>query len=404
MEKRFLLFIFLSLVILTIYQSLVVKPVPPKPATGATSASGQTGARPAATAPLAGTAAAPISTPAVQPPPAAPDVPALVGDTTERDVTVETRDVIAVFTNRGARLKSWRLKHYLDQDRHPQELVEKDLPNEPLPFTLQTQDTAANAALNNALFAVDGAPAGIVDHPIDLRFEFRTSAGLRALKTFHFTPSGYVVTVSTEITDGDKTLTPAIVWGPAVGDAGEVSRYTQAAEGLLFAGDKVQRAKPKQLATQPKYDGDFALAGVDDNSFMTAALRVINGSVEYRVVSVPPPAGSKDPPRDLVSYTIITHQAGAPIAFFVGPKDFDVLQAIGPGMTKAIYFGTFEVIVVPLLRSLKGVHEYVPNYGWSIVVLTMIINLIMFPLRHMSAKSMRKMAQIQPEVKAIQDR
>jgi YidC/Oxa1 family membrane protein insertase len=137
---------------------------------------------------------------------------------------------------------------------------------------------------------------------------------------------------------------------------------------------------------------------------MTAALRLTNGSVEYRVVSVPPPAGSKNPPRDLVSYTITTRQPGAPIEFFVGPKDFDVLQTVGPGMTKAIYFGTFEVIVVPLLRSLKGVHDYVPNYGWSIVVLTMIINLIMFPLRHMSAKSMRKMAEVQPEVKAIQDR
>ena len=88
----------------------------------------------------------------------------------------------------------------------------------------------------------------------------------------------------------------------------------------------------------------------------------------------------------------------------MGPKDFDVLHAMRPEMTNAINFGRFQVIVVPLLRSLKGVHEWVPNYGWSIVVLTLIINLIMFPLRHMSAKSMRKMAEIQPEVKAIQDR
>src|ERR1051325_11973866 len=73
-------------------------------------------------------------------------------------------------------------------------------------------------------------------------------------------------------------------------------------------------------------------------------------------------------------------------------------------MIEAINFGRFRFIVVPLLKSLKGVHEWVPNYGWSIVVLTLIINLIMFPLRHMSAKSMRKMAEIQPEVKAIQDR
>ena len=71
---------------------------------------------------------------------------------------------------------------------------------------------------------------------------------------------------------------------------------------------------------------------------------------------------------------------------------------------QAINFGMFTVIVVPLLRSLKWVNGYVGNYGWSIIVLTIIINVIMFPLRHKSVVSMRKMQEIQPEVKAIQDR
>src|SRR5690242_13283051 len=106
MEKRFLLFIFLSLVILTIYQSLVVKPVP-KPVPGATAASGATapaGVR--ASTPGSPATASPAPTPAipiVQPAPPPAEV-ALVGETSERDVTVETENVIAVFTNRGARL------------------------------------------------------------------------------------------------------------------------------------------------------------------------------------------------------------------------------------------------------------------------------------------------------------
>ena len=61
-------------------------------------------------------------------------------------------------------------------------------------------------------------------------------------------------------------------------------------------------------------------------------------------------------------------------------------------------------LVVPLLRALKWVNGYVGNYGWSIIALTIIINLAMFPLRHKSVVSMRKMQEIQPEVKAIQDR
>ena len=64
----------------------------------------------------------------------------------------------------------------------------------------------------------------------------------------------------------------------------------------------------------------------------------------------------------------------------------------------------FAWLVVPLLRALKWVNGYVGNYGWSIIALTVIINLAMFPLRHKSVVSMRKMQELQPEVKAIQDR
>jgi YidC/Oxa1 family membrane protein insertase len=64
----------------------------------------------------------------------------------------------------------------------------------------------------------------------------------------------------------------------------------------------------------------------------------------------------------------------------------------------------FAVIVVPLLKSLKWVNSYVGNYGWAIIILTVIINIVIFPLRHKSVVSMRKMQEIQPEVKAIQDR
>ena len=65
---------------------------------------------------------------------------------------------------------------------------------------------------------------------------------------------------------------------------------------------------------------------------------------------------------------------------------------------QAIDFGMFAVIVVPLLRSLKWINGYVGNYGWSIIILTVIINAVMFPLRHKSVVSMRKMQEIQPEV------
>ena len=97
-------------------------------------------------------------------------------------------------------------------------------------------------------------------------------------------------------------------------------------------------------------------------------------------------------------------RADQPLTFYAGPKDFDTLAAIDRNLVKAINFGMFSIIVVPLLRSLNWIHSYVGNYGWAIFILTMLINLVLFPLNHKSVVSMRKMQEIQPEAKAIQER
>src|SRR6185295_7342721 len=225
MERRVLLAIFLAFLVLYVWQAVFVKPVPkPAPETIAPSAS--------TTPPPGGTGTGPGATPtgpaeAVNQAPAAPAAAPLVAGSSERDVRVETRDVIAVFTNRGARLKSWRLKRYLDQQGQPQELIENQISGQPLPFTLRTANEALTATVNDALYTVAGAPdaAGEVASPVDLRFEYRDSAGVHAVKSFHFEPTSYIVAAHTTLMEGDRAISPAILWGPAVGDAGEQSRY-----------------------------------------------------------------------------------------------------------------------------------------------------------------------------------
>lgn len=407
MERRVLFAIFLCFLVLYLWQALVVKPVPKPAATAPATAGG---------AQVAGGAEAPTSRPGERrapdaqpvngtPPPAAvPAAAAVVGDTTERDIRVETKDVIAVFTNRGARLKSWKLKHYLDKQKQPQELIESEL--EPLPFTLRTPDEPTNATLNSAPFTVSGAPSNGTSSAgaTDLRFEYRDSAGLHAVKEFHLDPSSYIVTFRANVMAGDRLLPIAVVWGPAVGDHLETSSLIQGAQGILIENGGAIRLTAKNIASQPTHEGNFRLAGVDDNYFMVAAIDPGPSKVTFQPVSIPPPAGSKAATRELLSFTIEPKQNNGALKFFVGPKDLDVLTAIDREFASAINFGRFSVIVVPLLQSLKWVHGYVGNWGWAIVILTIIINLVMAPLRHKQVVSMRKMQEIQPEVKAIQDR
>jgi YidC/Oxa1 family membrane protein insertase len=256
--------------------------------------------------------------------------------------------------------------------------------------------------INNALYAVSGDPSGPVTSGVDLKFEYRDSAGLAVTKSFQLEPAKYVLTFRGSVTKDSKPLRGAIQWGPAVGDAATSNSFAQKPQGLLADASRVQRLASKDIAKQSSYDGDFKYAGVDDNYFMTVALSSGAANVAYQPVTIPGP-GPKDPPRELMAYTI-DPQSTDGVKFFIGPKDFDVLAQIGPDMTRAINFGMFSVIVVPLLRSLKWVNGYVGNYGWSIVVLTIIIQIILFPLQHKSIVSMRKMQEIQPQMKAIQDR
>jgi YidC/Oxa1 family membrane protein insertase len=400
MERRVLLAIFLAFIVLYGWQALFVKPVP-KDLPGTTTPSSSP-ALAGSAAPAGGTAS-PASTPAELAKPAAPLAAALVADTVERDVRVETRDVIATFTNKGARLKSWRLKHYLDQERQPQELIEH-LPSQPLPFTLRAGSETTTTTVNEGFYTVSGAPTTPVDAaPVDVRFEYRDSAGIHAVKEFHLDPASYIFSFHATITENDKVVTPTILWGPGIGDITEISRGVKKAEGILFQGGKVVRLAAKDVATQPTREGDFHYAGVDDNYFMVAAVFPGNLKVSFAPVSIPPPTGSKDAARDLMSFAVET-SADAPLKFFAGPKDFDVLSGIDRDLARAIDFGMFTVIVVPLLRSLKWVNSYVGNYGWAIILLTFFINVILFPLRHKSVVSMRKMQEIQPQVKAIQER
>jgi len=89
---------------------------------------------------------------------------------------------------------------------------------------------------------------------------------------------------------------------------------------------------------------------------------------------------------------------------YVGPKDYDDLKAMKPPLQSLVNFGFLEFIAEPLFHGLKWLHKYIPNYGWCIIVLTLIINMLLFPLRISSYKTTLKMQRVAPEIKAIQER
>ena len=341
--------------------------------------------------------------------PSTPQEAPLVGEGAERDIVVENELVRAVFTNRGAAIKNWILKRYSDQNGAPLDLVPQVVRGAPRPFSLLAEDGKLSATLNNAIYqpSADGLTVGTA--PATLSFDYKDASGLAVRKEFSFDPaSPYMLGFSATVAQNGAPVHPMIQWGPALGkgvvEGGGVGTYSPPAQPIFYRDGSVTRVKPSDIQERPTEEGAFGFVGVDDHYFLTAALPGNERQhVEYQPVSVPVEGSTTA--ANFVSWSVRSAgQATPPSRYFMGPKDFDVLAGVDRNLVRAIDFGMFSWLVVPLLRALKWVNGYLGNYGWSIIALTVIINLVMFPLRHKSVVSMRKMQDLQPEVKAIQDR
>ena len=406
MERRVFIAVLLSFVVLYTYQTYFA-PSPPQPVKPpAASAPAAPGTKPAASAPAA-TAAAPAA-------PSEPAPAALVGETQAREITVETPTARIVFTNQGGRVLHWYLKTYQDSDRPSNvDLIPSELPEgEARPFTLQASNASDTARLNGAIYRVSGDNNGVLDVAkanAPLVFDFQDESGLTARKEFRFDPKSYTLTATITAHRGGSDLNPAIQWGPGLGDhgaaAGGGSIFTgnQVAppRALLHRAGKVERLTPEKAAETPVQQGPFRFLGVDDHYFVSFVVSDLNGSAEFKPLNLPGPDNTQ---RRLLGYTLKPSASGQPIKFYVGPKQFDELQALGPDYVRGIDFGMFAWLVVPLLSTLKWIYNFTGNYGWSIIFLTIFINLVMFPLRHKSSVQMRLMQTVQPQMKAIQDR
>jgi YidC/Oxa1 family membrane protein insertase len=408
MERRVLVAVFLSFLVLYGYQALFVPP-PPEPQT-------QPGAAPAASPQSAEPTAPSETAPQNAATPAVPDAPAaavIVGDSSEREIVVETATTQATLTNRGGRILHWRLKEYRDRAGEPVDLVPSALPPEELsPFSLRVEDDATTRRLNTGIYRVTGDAAGRVDAQNaerTLTFEFEDASGLRARKEFRFDPSNYLVTFSATVERNGEALNPAVAWGPGLADIGAqagggsffTGNYVQPPQGIYHRDGDVERLTGDTLLEQPVYEGAFRFAGIDDHYFLAAALNPGQTRIEFRPTPV---AGPAETQRLLLAQTLTFPQPPQNVRFFYGPKQFDLLRTVDAELVRAINFGIFGFLAVPLLGALQWIYGFIGNYGWSIVFLTILINIAISPLRHKSVVSMRKMQAVQPQMKAIQER
>ena len=411
MEKRVIIAVVLSFVVLYAYQAMFAPKQVPRPKAAQTELARGSAAPGSAQSvtPAGSPAGGPAGTAAVAGSPAAAPMPAVaveVADTEARDIVIETDALHAVFTNRGAALKSWRLNRYKDRAGKPVDLVPQTLPDAAKPFQIETGNSAIDARANSALFRVAGGPArDEAKGTYQVSFEYREAGGLSVRKQFTIDPATFTIRVAVNAEVGGSPADVSIVMGPGPGDVetSEKSQYMMGARSNVYRDGKVERHDASKLLNEPVLEGQLRWAGVDDHYFLSAVLQGTgNVRAEYRPLTTQDPAGGAQ--HTFVGYTVNLPGPAVDATFFLGPKAFNLLKSLDAELVRAIDYGMFAWLVVPLLGALNWVNAFVGNYGWSIIVLTFLINVAIFPLRHKSVVSMKKMQELKPEIDAIQAR
>jgi len=401
-ERRALAAGLLSVLVLILWFWLFPPKPPPKSPQSTTTQPASPLAPPSAT-PAMGNAAAAASTP-----------PSSVvrAATEEKTIVVENGLYRVELSNRGAVVRSWQLKKYKDDHKPPRTL---DLVNPEVarqlggwPFSLLLDDPQLESQANAALYEVTPGGASF-QAPAEIQFGW-SDGRLAITKRLKFDRS-YVVQIETSVVLGGQALAHGLAWRGGFGDT-TVYMPAEQVEVFFSGAGKLQMLPHKKLtaaeppAQRPRQAGTFDYAGIEDRYFAAAFLPRAGGLTfwDWKLISETQREGKTV--QEPVAEMAVGSTVAGPLALrvFVGPKDFDDLKKLTPPLTDLVQFGWLEFIVLPLFYLLKWLHGYVPNYGWAIILMTVLINMVLFPLKVKSWRSMQKMQKVAPEVKVIQER
>ncbi len=313
-------------------------------------------------------------------------------------LVIDTNFYHIVFSNQGATVRSWQLKTYKGNDKKPLELVNTAAGME-YPLSVYVPGQAAEAKTANWSYYTQTAD------PDGLGVAFAFSDGhVSVKKSFRFQRNSYISKISTEMTIDGKMVPAEIQWRGGFGDL-TVSNAAANSKAVYFdvtANKLVQEANTAAKNGPVATNGSYSFAGIADKYFGAVFLPESNVSVQQTTFTdyVRTPL---DANKVAFAGMAVSDGGANRFDFFVGPKDYDLLGRVNPKLRQLVDFGTwFGWLAKPLFLITAYLNSsFIHNYGWSIVVVTVLLNLLLFPLKISNMKSMRKMQALKPQIDAI---
>ncbi len=325
--------------------------------------------------------------------------PSVIAATAEEDKVIDTDAYHVVFSNRGAVVTSWTLKNYKDSAGKSLELVNQTgAAKVGFPFSFAFRDKQPATDLNKALW---------VAHPEGLTMRFDFSDGQTvASKTFAFIRESSLLQYSDEVSLNGAGIPHLTQWRGGFGDmavqsaAGQQAtiRYDTEKQKLVRDPAKTGKNGPANA------DGSFSFAGIDDQYFTAAFLPPANTPLQ--TTTFDDVVQSKfNASEEAYPGVAVGGAARNQLELYIGPKEISALHRVNPKLDGIVDWGWFGIIAKPLFMVLHFINDrWVHNYGWAIIILTLFINLALFPLKLTNLKSMRKMQLLQPEMAKITEK
>lgn len=361
--------------------------------------------------------------------PAPSNPPSARAASAERIVSVDSPLYHVVFSNRGAVVTSWLLNKYQDDSKPPRTLdvVHQDAAKiSGWPLSIILDDLKEEDAANNGLYELTGASAqsGELKAPSELDFSW-SDGHIEVTKHFKFDAT-YIAELHISVKRDGNDIPFSVAWRGGFGDA---TAYRAALNTNVFYSQngKLEQlnyknlGQPKQPDARKSISGPLESVGTDDTYFAAAFLPPLVSAGPHagepdtlgadltltdwtisRDISTPDGKTDKDYVTQMAAGS--AHSQPLNLRLYLGPKNLDELKAIRPPLNQLVQFGWLAIIAEPLFYLLRWMHQYIINYGWAIVLLTVAINMVLLPLKIKTLKSGQKMQRVAPEIRQIQDR
>ena len=406
MDKRSLLAIVLSLVILIGYQEVITYLYPPPPREpGQTQQLDQT-AQSGSQQALSPTVP-PVVSPAVPAgqtgktlqaavPASTPAVPAHE----EKEITIENEVYQAVFTSHGARLKSVTLKDYpgdAGKNSPPREMIRQGIGGQ-LPLEVRLEGNGTGIDDSNVFYAVEGGDRQLRGEGDTTTLVFRGTLpnGIPMTKTFSFSAQTYGIGLEVQAEGVPQTISQlSLVWIRGTNPEKVTDSYSTDGPVALLGRKFIYETESGLEERETVGPGQVRWAGYSDSYFLAAMM--------------PPEGDNYTSVFSIVDETVRTtltipwNGEAIPYLLYIGPKETAALNATDPAFDRAIDFGWFHIVASPLMSLLRLLHSVTGNYGLDVIFLTILVKLLFFPLSNKSFRSMAAMKKLQPQMERLRE-